>query len=145
MGTNGPRKWPGIANPVPIGQSGANPPIRCQSANPVPILCQSANPVPIQCQSVNPVPILCQSSANRSIQCQSANLVPIRCQSGILPPLQILLQTASTVSFCQCCANLPTYCQYSILLHACQSKCQRKSCVRFIATESGLAQHWHPV
>ena len=110
MGTNGPRKWPGIANPVPIGQSGANPPIRCQSANPVPILCQScANPVPIGQSCANPVPIG-QSCANRPIWCQSgANRAFCHlCKSYFKLPVQC--HPANAVPICQPIANIAYYC-----------------------------------
>ena len=71
-----------LANLLPIGQSGANRPIRCQSANFLPIRCQSANPVPIRQFFANPVPIR-QSCANPvATQIQSsANPEPIGGQS----------------------------------------------------------------
>ena len=100
MGTNGPRKWPGIANPVPIGQSGANPvPIRQSGAN-RPIQCQScANPVPIG-QSCANRPIWCQSGANRAFchLCKSYFKLPVQCHS------------ANAVPICQPIANIAYYC-----------------------------------
>ena len=117
-------------NPVPIGQSGANRPIRSQSAKPVPIgqsvpiRCQLANPVPIGQSSANPVPIG-QSGANPVPISQFRANRLIQCQSGANSPIQ--RQSCTEIAY----YGMPV-----------GPSVNGRAVDRCNATESGLAQHW---
>ena len=124
------------ANPCQSISIRANP---CQScANRGPIFPWDTN-FPI-CQSEpiqsNLVPIG-QSGANRPIQCQSANLKPIRLQSA--NPVPISQSGANSPIQRQSCTEIAYYgMPFS-------SSVNGRAVDRCIATEGGLAQHWHPV
>ena len=132
MGTNGPRKWPGIANPVPIGQSGANRSIQCQSANLVPIRCQSGILPPLQillqtastvsfCQCCANLPTYCQCSILLHV-CQSTEeLCPIHCNWKWIGTALASSLANPGYSEDKCASNLyafanprPTHCQCTV-------------------------------
>ena len=117
------QSWPIRANPVPIGQFGANQPIQCQSSANRPIRSQSGANRTIRCQSTNSVPILsqipanpCQSSANRGSIFHS-NSVPIGANHGPIGqsganPVPIGQSGANPVPIGQSSANPVPICQF---------------------------------